>query len=142
MEKKQLTVFCGALIKDKKILMTKRNEEECEDAHMKWEFPGGKAKFGETPEEAVVREMREETGYDVLIHKLLPITLTNYWEYAWGIQQTFCFLYLCGYVNKQRRKSDHHIAEVKWFTLDEAERLESLGGTKKFIKQIREEMKK
>ncbi len=38
-----------------------------------WEFPGGKVRPGETPEEAAVRECKEETGYSVQIRQCLAV---------------------------------------------------------------------
>lgn len=46
---KQITIFSGAVVKGDQILMVQRTEEECPEAHLKWEFPGGKVDFGETP---------------------------------------------------------------------------------------------
>src|SRR5689334_20362503 len=39
----------------------------------KWTMPGGGVEFAETVEEAVVRELREETGYDVRVDRLLGV---------------------------------------------------------------------
>ena len=62
---KQITVIVGLVIREGKLLMVKRHEPEVKGAHMKWEFPGGKVDIGETPEQAIVREVKEETGYDI-----------------------------------------------------------------------------
>jgi A/G-specific adenine glycosylase len=46
-----------------------------------WEFPGGRLEAGETPEEAVVREYREETGFTVAIHAGITTVVHHYMKY-------------------------------------------------------------
>jgi 8-oxo-dGTP diphosphatase len=49
-----------------------------------WTLPGGKLEHGEDPVEAVVREVHEETGYEVAVSHLLGVgSRTN--DVAWGI---------------------------------------------------------
>ena len=55
------------LEQDGKYLMLYRNKKKQDPNAGKWIGVGGKLEAGETPEECVVREVREETGYDHLI---------------------------------------------------------------------------
>lgn len=133
---KQLVVFGGALVRDKKILLSLRTEEKLTGAHLKWEYPGGKVEFGETPQGAVKREFFEETGIDVLVKKMLPVCISTNWEYDWGIQQTFGFVFLCEYISESKRQIDHHVADVQWFTLEEARKLDALPGHLEILQEI------
>ncbi len=134
---KQIVIFSGCLVKDGKILMVQRDEEECEDAHMKWEFPGGKVDFGETPEQAIEREFKEETGIEVKAVKLMPYVQTVYWDYEWGKQQTICFIFICEYVKEVEYVKDHHVNKIAWYTPDEILKLQSLPGTEEIIEHVR-----
>ena len=53
---KTVNVVAAIIIKDKKIFATQRGYGEFKDG---WEFPGGKVEKGETPENAIVREIKE-----------------------------------------------------------------------------------
>lgn len=64
---KEIFVSAGIIQKDGKILCMQRSEGKHEYVSFKWEFPGGKIESGETPEEALIRELKEELDMDVQI---------------------------------------------------------------------------
>lgn len=69
---KVIQVTCGIIIKDGKILAAQRSEKM--KLSLKWEFPGGKLQEGETEEECLKREIREELNIEIVIdYKLTPI---------------------------------------------------------------------
>ncbi len=60
-----MTVVAAVLEREGRILIGQRRST---DPHpLKWEFPGGKVEPGETPEHALIRELREELGVDVTL---------------------------------------------------------------------------
>ena len=68
-KKRELFVVAGAIIKDGKVFSAQRGNSG--KTAFKWEFPGGKINSGETPEEALARELKEELSIDVKVHELI-----------------------------------------------------------------------
>ncbi|HEM3429105.1 MULTISPECIES: (deoxy)nucleoside triphosphate pyrophosphohydrolase [Streptococcus] len=80
MSKKIINVVAAAIEKDGKIFCAQRPEGKNLGGY--WEFPGGKLEQGETPEEALVREIKEE--FDSEIEIISFLNEASY-EYEFGI---------------------------------------------------------
>ncbi len=65
-----LPVTAGIIRRNGKILLAKRRDD-CPWQPNRWEFPGGKIEEGESPEECLMREIKEELGIDITIDKHL-----------------------------------------------------------------------
>ena len=61
-----------------KLLLGKRHEPETPFVHEKWNFLGGRIEFGESPEETLIREIKEEAGLDVEIIRMIPKVFTKF----------------------------------------------------------------
>ncbi|HEY4087711.1 MAG TPA: (deoxy)nucleoside triphosphate pyrophosphohydrolase [Bryobacteraceae bacterium] len=66
------TVVAGIMEKEGRILICRRRADQ--PHALKWEFPGGKVESGESPEDALRRELQEELG----IESARPAELTRY----------------------------------------------------------------
>jgi 8-oxo-dGTP diphosphatase len=71
-----LVVACALVDADNRILLAKRPEGKTLAGL--WEFPGGKVEPGETPEETLVRELREELGVETKVACLAPLTFASH----------------------------------------------------------------
>lgn len=73
-----------------RILLSQRPKDK--DMAGLWEFPGGKLENGETPEEALVREMKEELNLSLEAQNLMPLTFASH---AYPRFHLFMPLFLC-----------------------------------------------
>ncbi len=75
MAKLLLVAACALVDRDGRVLLARRPEGK---AHAGlWEFPGGKLMEGETPEEALIRELKEELDLDTVTACLSPIAFAS-----------------------------------------------------------------
>ncbi len=133
--RKQFTIVKSLVVNEKgEILFVRRKKEWHKEAHNKWEFPGGKIEFGETPEEAAKREAKEESGYNVEVEYLLPKILSSKWIAEDQESQQILICYVCKLVGGEQSLADHGVSEIKWFDGNKAQKLECLPGTIDFIK--------
>lgn len=114
---KQALIVVGFIEYGDRILILRR-VDKVPMWHHKWEFPGGKIEPGETPEQAVVREIREETGLVVENPELLGV-YTGSWDRGEYIQQNFLLGY-CVVAQTQDVIVDPKADDdYKWVTIDE-----------------------
>lgn len=91
MDSKLLIVSAAALVNADGLVLVQRRPDGGAHAGL-WEFPGGKIDNGESPEEALVRELREELGIDVETADIAPVGFVSQ---AWGARQLLLLLFVC-----------------------------------------------
>ena len=74
-EMKTIKVVAAVIKNQDKIFATQRGYGEFKDG---WEFPGGKIEAGETPQEALVREIKEELDTEIVVGKLIDTVEYDY----------------------------------------------------------------
>lgn len=119
----------AAVIKDNgKIFATQRGYGDYKDG---WEFPGGKIEEGETPQEALKREIREELDTEVEVGELIDIIEYDYPTFHLSMD---CFW--CEVVSGDLVLKEHESA--KWLSKDELDSVEWLPADITLVDKIRE----
>jgi len=100
----QNKIVIGIVTRGKQVLIVRRKQKERD---LLWQFPGGAIKNDETAENAIVRELKEETGINVLPIKYLGERIhpstgkeINYW--------------VCEFISGDLHISDVDLDEVAW----------------------------
>ncbi len=125
---KTVRVVAAIIIHENKIFATQRGYGEFKDG---WEFPGGKIEPGETPQEALVREIKEELGIEIEVKDFLETVEYDYPKFHLSMDCFFCTIRSGELVLKE-----HEAA--KWLTAETLESVEWLPADKGLIEGIRE----
>ena len=116
-----INVVAAIIVHDGRIFATRRGYG---DWRGYWEFPGGKVEPEETPEEALVREIREELATEISVDRYVT---TVEWDYPTFHLSMRC--YLCHVVSGSLTLLEHeaaawldreHLHSVKWLPADDA----------------------
>ena len=125
---KQIEVV-AAIIQDSegRIFATQRGYGEWKDW---WEFPGGKMEEGETPEEALVREIREELSPEISVYEFLYTV-----EYDYPKFHLTMHCYLCSLLTEALHLNEHEAA--KWLTKYELDSVKWLPADLEVVERIK-----
>lgn len=111
---KTIEVVAAIIIRDGRLFATQRGYGEWKDW---WEFPGGKMEPGETRQDALKREIREELATEIAVGDLLTTV-----EYDYPQFHLTMHCYLCSVVAGDLTLQEHE--DARWLRMDE---LDSVG---------------
>ena len=112
------------------ILSTQRGYGEFKDS---WEFPGGKIENGETPQEALKREIMEELDTQIEVGTLIDTIEYDYSDFHLSMDCSWCEIVRGNLVLKEHENA-------KWLTKEQLQDVEWLPEDIKLIENIRENM--
>jgi 8-oxo-dGTP diphosphatase len=120
-------VVGAAIVRDGRVLACRRTSPA--EAAGRWELPGGKVEPGETPEAALLREVREELGAGVAI---------SHWLAAEAVISDALVLRVAvaRLVDGEPRPVEHD--EVRWLSADELDDVDWLDPDRPFLLDIRQ----
>jgi ADP-ribose pyrophosphatase YjhB (NUDIX family) len=106
----------GAVVRDGKVLFVRRNYEPSKGT---WTLPGGFAEHTETLDEAVKRELREETGIEVEVLGVVGVR-TRYTEKHGAV----LVIFRCALVAGEPQADDYEISAAEFFDAEQIKTLE------------------
>ncbi len=125
-----IAAVAGLLIADTDILLARRRNPPHAG---KWSFPGGVQELGETVQEALRREVREETGLEVADLRLLDVGDILIHDEESRIQYHYVITYFLAHPGRGTPTPGDDIAAVRWFSgSDVAE----LGVSQRFLSLV------
>ena len=96
-----------------------------------WEFVGGKVEQGESREEALIRECREELGVTLRVHDAIMDTIHEYPDLTVHLT-----LYGAEIAQGAPQKLEHH--DIRWITLEESEHYDFCPADQVFLRRLRQ----
>lgn len=125
-ERKHIEVVAAIILRDGRIFATQRGYGEWKDW---WEFPGGKIEPGESTEDALKREIREELATEIEVDELLTTV-----EYDYPKFHLTMHCYLCTIISGDLSLLEHE--DARWLALDELDCVKWLPADKDVIEKL------
>ena len=123
---KSIEVVAAIIRKEDKIFVTQRGYGEWKDW---WEFPGGKMEPGESPQDALKREIREELSTEINVNEYLCTV-----EYGYPKFHLTMHCYLCSLLTDALHLNEHEAA--RWLAKSELDSVNWLPADKTIIEQL------
>jgi len=111
-ERKHHNVVAAVIEVDGKVLCMRRGQSRYPYTSHLWEFPGGKIEEGETPEQAVHRELLEEMDLDVEVHELLATVTHDYPDFTITLAAYRCTAATTAFTRREHEDS-------RWLSWDD-----------------------
>ena len=124
---KQIEVVAAIICKGEYIFATQRGYGDFKDG---WEFPGGKMEPGESPKEALVREIQEELSTTISVDKFLCTV-----EYDYPKFHLTMHCYLCSLQTEALHLNEHEAA--RWLTKDELNSVDWLPADREVVEKLK-----
>lgn len=128
MSMKTIKVVAAIIIENGNVFATQRGYGEFKDG---WEFPGGKVEANETPEDALVREIKEELDSEIEVLELLDTVEYDYPKFHLSME---CFI--CKMKSGDLILKEHEAA--KWLTKETLDSVDWLPADEGLIGKIEE----
>ena len=136
MKKKYIYVSTVALIDwQGKVLISLRSEDKILPNY--WEFPGGKIKTNESPDHAIIREIKEELTLDINKKSLKPLSFNTH---TYEEFHAVIFFYICRNWNGTPLSKNKQ--KILWVEIDKLKNYNFLPGSSKFVLELNKLKKK
>jgi len=119
----------GAVIRDGKILLVRERSDR------RWCMPGGWADVGELPSAVVIREVREESGFEVLPQRVVGVYDANRGPAPLEFFHAYKIVFLCEITGGAARPSEETLA-VDFFSFDDLPPLSSLRTNEQHLAEV------
>lgn len=131
---KKIEVVAAVIKKDDKILATQRGYGEFKGG---WEFPGGKPEEGETKEQALKREIKEELNADINVDDYICTVEYDYPNFHLTMHTYYCTLLGNKLENVYHDKDKLEHEDMKWLTMDNLDSVNWLNADIEIVKYLK-----